>query len=65
MKNFYSQDSIGKSKYTISYHNGTKTHDDGSPFYDIATFKNKKMRNGFIRKLKSEGYKCRESIETG
>ena len=65
MKNFHLQDGIGRAKYTISYHNGEKTHKDGSPFYDIEVFRNKKMRDSFIRKLESRGYKCRESIKTG
>ena len=40
-KLFYTQDNIGKAKYTVSYTDGS-THKDGSPFYGFAIFKNKK-----------------------
>jgi len=58
-KLYYQQDGVGKAKYTISYYDGKKTHKDGSPFYDIATFKNKKDLKSYIEKLESEGYKKR------
>jgi hypothetical protein len=56
MKLYYEQDNIGRSKYTVSYHNGIDTHKDGSPFYGIAIFKNKKKKQEFIKKLILEGY---------
>ncbi len=56
MKTYYRQDNIGKAKYTISYHDGIQRHKDGSSFFSIAIFKNKKKLNGFIKKLVSEGY---------
>jgi len=52
-------DNIGKAKYTINYHDGQKTHIDGSPFYDIMIFKNKKDLHEFITKLSIEGYTYR------
>jgi hypothetical protein len=33
---------IGRAKYSISYYDGIKTHKDGSEFWDIKIFKNKK-----------------------
>ena len=57
MKTFHRTDSIGKAKYTISFHDGVQTHKDGSPFFGIAIFKNKKKLKGFTNKLISEGYK--------
>lgn len=33
---------IGRAKYSISYHDGTKKHKDGSDFWDIKIFKTKK-----------------------
>lgn len=48
---------VGKAKYVVNFHDGVKTHGDGSPFYDIATFSNKKVFNNFVRSLKKEGYK--------
>lgn len=56
MKTFYRQDNIGKAKYTISFNDGIKTHRDGSPFFDIAIFKNKKQLQVFINKLIADGY---------
>lgn len=56
-KTFYQQDNIGKVKYTINYYDGKKTHKDGSKFYDLATFKNKKDLAAFKKKLMSGGYK--------
>ncbi len=57
MKNFYVQYNIGKCKYVVSFHDGIKTHKDGSKFYDIAIFKNKQKLNSFTNSLKKEGYK--------
>ena len=56
MKTYYRQDNIGKAKYTISYHDGIEKHKDGSPFFAIAIFKNKKKLNTFIKKLVLKGY---------
>ena len=55
-KVFRQQHGIGKAKYTVSKHDGKQTHKDGSPFYDIAIFKNKKALDDYIKKLKKEGY---------
>ena len=48
---------VGKAKYVVNFHDGVKTHKDGSPFYDIALFSNKKAFQLFIRGLKKEGYR--------
>lgn len=55
-KTFYEQQNICKSKYAINYHDGVKTHKDGSPFFDIALFKNKVKKNKFIQGLIDQGY---------
>lgn len=47
---------VGSSKYVVNYHDGVKTHKDGSEFFDIATFKNKVDFNKFVNKLKKDGY---------
>ena len=47
---------VGRSKYVVNYHDGVKTHKDGSEFFDIAIFKNKIEFNKFVNKLKKEGY---------
>ena len=57
MKTFYTQENIGKVKYVVSFHDGEKTHNDGSRFFDIATFKSKKKLNEFTDKLHQTGYK--------
>lgn len=56
-KNFNTKYNVGRAKYVINYHDGKKTHKDGSPFYDIATFKNMKDFLAYKKKLNSEGYK--------
>jgi len=59
-KTFYIQDNIGTVKYTVNYHDGIKKNRDGSNFSDLATFKNKKKRDIFVKDLLKKGY-----IETG
>ena len=56
-KKFNTKYNVGKAKYVINYHDGKKTHKDGSPFYDLATFKNMKDFMAYKKKLKYEGYK--------
>jgi hypothetical protein len=56
MKTYNIQYNIGKAKYVVNFHDGVKTHKDGSRFFDIAIFHNKKKMNLFIKKLKDEGY---------
>lgn len=56
-KRYYTMDDVGKSKYTVNFYDGKKTHSDGSEFYDIEIFKNKKKRDDFIKDLMSKGYK--------
>ena len=58
-KIYYRMDNIGKVKYTINFYDGVKKNKDGSAFYDIRTFSNKKERDKFERSLLKEGYKER------
>ena len=51
---------VGMAKYLVNYHDGIKKHNDGSDFFDIEIFKNKKKLNAFIVGLVNNGY-----IETG
>jgi transposase-like protein len=55
-KKYKEQHNVGKAKYTISYHDGKKKHEDGSDFYDIKIFKNKKELENFKSELKDKGY---------
>jgi hypothetical protein len=57
MKKFYIQYGIGRAKYVVMYHGGKKKHKDGSNFYDIAIFKNKKDLEKFKNSLLKKGYK--------
>ena len=56
IKQFIINGQIGRSKYSISYHNGIDAHKDGSPFFGIYIFKNKKSLNSKIKDLLNDGY---------
>lgn len=56
MKQYNIMQNIGTAKYVVNYHDGIKKHKDGSEFYDIAIFRNKKKMNSFVSKLKKDGY---------
>jgi hypothetical protein len=60
-KVFYYQTGVGKAKFALSFHDGNKTHGDGSPFYDMRIFKNKKELNEYRQKLHNEGYREKNS----
>ena len=54
---YYEQHGIGRAKYTVSFHDGLKFHDDGSPFFDIRIFASKKKLGAFVDSLKLKGFK--------
>ena len=56
---WYDEQNIGKCKYIVNHHDGVKAHKDGSAFYDIAIFKNKKKKEIFVNTLRASGYKDR------
>jgi hypothetical protein len=56
MEVYYIQRNVGKVKYVVNYHDGQKKHPDGSPFYDVQTYKNKKTMENFITLLVRQGY---------
>ena len=56
MKTYNLQYNIGNAKYVVNFHDGESTHNDGSPFFCIKIFSNKKELAKFERKLISEGY---------
>jgi hypothetical protein len=58
-KEYYRLDGVGKAKYTVNCFDGVKKHKDGSDFYDIRIFSNKKKLESFIKILKQDGYKER------
>ena len=53
---YYIQFGIGKVKYLVNFHDGVKTHRDGSPFFDARTFRNKRKLASFIADLEARGY---------
>ncbi len=58
-KEFYTRGNVGSSKYTINVKDGKKTHPDGSEFFGIEIFKNKKKYEARIKELINQGYKER------
>ena len=56
MKTYNLQYGIGSTKYVINFHDGVKTYPDGSLFFDIALFKNKKKFQTHINELENDGY---------
>lgn len=55
-KQYRVNERIGKARHVVSYHDGVKTHQDGSPFFDIAICGNKRKLAKFIAGLRSQGY---------
>jgi len=47
---------VGTIKYLVSYHNGVKKHSDGSDFFDVKIFKNKKKLKIFTDDLRNNRY---------
>ena len=47
---------IGKAKYSIDFHDGKSKHKDGSPFWGIQIFKNKKNLAKAIKDYTKKGY---------
>ena len=55
-KTYNTMSNVGKAKYVVNFHDGEKTHKDGSRFYDMSIFKNAKDLESFEKGLKSKGY---------
>ena len=56
MKTFNTLTNIGKAKYVVNFSDGQKTHSDGSTFFDIRIFSNKRKLNQFVSGLKKSGF---------
>jgi hypothetical protein len=56
MKVYRTMLNVGMAKYVIYYHDGIKTHADGSQFFDIDILKTKKEFIERIEQLEREGY---------
>lgn len=55
-KRFNILTNIGRARYVVNFHDGEKQHPDGSPFFDIAIFENKKAARRFVAGLRRDGY---------
>lgn len=55
MKTYYIL-SIGSSKYVVNYHDGMKSHPDGSPFVDVKICSSRKQLEELKSDLNSGGY---------
>lgn len=55
-KSYHIQENIGKSRYVVNFHDGVKTHRDGSPFFDVHIVSNKRTLIRFVKGLKADGY---------
>lgn len=47
---------VGRAKYVINTHDGVQTYPDGSTFFGIEIFKNKKVFEKRQKELTKEGY---------
>lgn len=56
MKRFYIMTNVGTAKYVVNHHDGIKKHNDGSDFFDVTIFKNKRKMEKFVAGLKINGY---------
>jgi len=56
MKRFNIQHNIGKAKHVVNFHDGIKKHPDGSDFFDIQIFNNKKKMDKFVDELSGNGF---------
>jgi hypothetical protein len=56
MKSFREKMNVGRARYVVSFHDGIKKHQDGSKFFDIRIFKNKVVKNRFVKELMASGY---------
>lgn len=60
-KIYYITHNIGRAKYIVNFHDGVKTHRDGSPFYDIRICKTRRELVEFIQQLEEDHYHERHS----
>lgn len=56
MKRFCVHYNVGRAKYLVSFHDSNKKHPDGSDFFDVKLFKNKKKLGTFLKELRNGGY---------
>ena len=59
VKQFNEMRNVGKCRYVVNYHDGVKLHKDGSPFYDLSIFSNRRDNDKFVKSLLRDGYEAR------
>ena len=47
---------MGRGRRVVSFHDGIKTHSDGSAFFDMRIFRDARKAERFVRELQREGY---------
>lgn len=55
-KTFRVQHRIGTARHVVSFHDGEKTHRDGSAFFDARICRNRRNLKAFTRGLVEQGY---------
>lgn len=55
-KRFHELQDVGTAKYLVNFHDGVKTHADGSPFFELRIFSNKRKKEKFVAELVKQGY---------
>lgn len=57
MKTYYTMNNVGRrGNYTVTFHDGVKTHADGSKFQDFRVFRRKRDFAAFVKSLRQQGY---------
>jgi len=56
MDKIYNETRMARGFHLVSFHDGVKTHHDGSPFFDVRLFKRERDAAKFARDLKKSGY---------
>jgi len=56
MKTYRYSPAIGRARHCVIFHDGHKTHKDGSPFFDLQICRNKRNLARFIKSLEEQGY---------
>lgn len=59
MADYHVQYNVGRCRYVVNFHDGEKTHADGSPFYDVRIFGSKRDLARFTSELRRAGYEER------
>jgi hypothetical protein len=56
MKQYSVMENVGRARFVVNFHDGRKRHADGSEFFDVRVFRNKRKLVQFVRSLRMLGY---------